>query len=64
MTKNGMPNPLACVYVEILVIPCLAPITRATINDATVELANLLRQYCGGEIVYKYLNPENQIIEI
>ena len=48
----------------IINVDGLAPITRATINDATMELANLLRQYCGGDITYKYLSPENQIIEI
>lgn len=37
----------------IIVLDALAPIGQATIKEALHELASLIKEYCGGEVIYE-----------
>ncbi len=48
----------------IINVDGLAPVTKETINNATMELAKLLKDHCGGEVSYNYISIDNPVIEI
>lgn len=48
----------------ILVIESLAPITQSIAENATNELAELVKKYCGGEIQVFFLDKNNSEINL
>jgi DNA/RNA-binding domain of Phe-tRNA-synthetase-like protein len=47
-----------------LVIETLPPVTRATVETAIRELADLVRQYCGGTVSTAFLDKDRREIEL
>lgn len=48
----------------ILILEGLSPVTKLEIRETTEELKELVKKYCGGDVVSKILNKENREIEI
>lgn len=42
----------------------LPPVSKSLIEEATKELSQLIKKYCGGEVVYYFLDINNPSIEI
>ena len=47
-----------------LVIEALPPVTRDTVETAVRELADLVKQYCGGTVSTAYLDKDNREIKL
>lgn len=47
-----------------LVIEALPPVPRGTVETAISELADLVRQYCGGEVSIGFLDRDNREIAL
>lgn len=48
----------------VLVIETLPPVTRDTVETAIRELADLVKQYCGGTVSTALLDKENRAIKL
>lgn len=48
----------------VLVIESLAPIPQSVAENATNELAELVKKYCGGEIQVHFLDDNNREADI
>ncbi len=47
-----------------LIIETLPPVTRATVETAIRELADLVKQYCGGTVSTAFLDKDNREIKL
>lgn len=45
-------------------IDCLPPFTKDEANTITAELAQLLKEFCGGDVKYSLLTPDHNEFEI